>query len=90
MAHTHHEDYAASEGFAAASWMMAMMAVIIFAVLAVALLVWSPWNSGTSTGTTTNGNNTEQQAPADGSDNGDGVNIEGNDVDIGDNPVPNQ
>lgn len=88
MTHAHH-DSAGSEGFAAASWMMAMFGVIIAVVLAVALLVWAPWNDN-GTGTTNTNNNTEQQAPADegGSD---GVNIEGNNVDVGDVPeVPSQ
>ncbi len=87
MAHTHH-DSAGGEGFAAASWMMAMLAVIVAVVLAVALLIWMPWDNVNSSGGTTNDTNSGEQAPA---DNGGGVNIEGNDVDIGDVPdAPSQ
>jgi hypothetical protein len=71
--------------------MMAMMGVILAVVLAVAFLVWAPWNDGTS-GTTTNSNtNTEQQAPADeGGSEGGGVNIEGNEVNVDAPEVPSE
>lgn len=89
MAHTHHDEhYAGGDAAAgAAAWMMAMFAVIAGVALLVALFVWAPWNDGT---VTTNTDNTSEQAPA---DDGGGVSIEGNDVDIntgGDAPVEGQ
>lgn len=81
MAHGHHSD--ASEPAAAASWMVAMVLFVVLAIaLVVALFAWAPWddnNVGGGGGTTN-----EQQGEGDSD-----VNIDGNiDVTDGDQPAP--
>jgi hypothetical protein len=58
-----------------------ILMLVVGVVLIIALLSWAPWNDGSS-GTTNPGND---NAPAEQNQGGEGggVDIEGNDVDIG-------
>ncbi|MEX0682603.1 MAG: hypothetical protein WD904_00930 [Dehalococcoidia bacterium] len=77
---THHEGHRGSESAAAASWLMAM---VLFAVLAfalvVALIVWAPWDDAGTVSTP----GTNDAVPGE-QDNGGDVNINGEaDIDVG-------
>lgn len=51
MAHAHHDDHATADAAGAASWMVAMFAVLLLgAALIVGLLVWEPWEDNGSGG----------------------------------------
>jgi hypothetical protein len=86
--HTHHaEDHAAAEVAGAASWMVAMFAVIVAASLVIGLLLWAPWHSSSVTtnsgpvGTQSGQQQSGQSAPQ--NSNQPNVNISGNDVNVG-------
>ena len=86
--HTHHaEDHAAAEAAGAASWMVAMFAVIVAAALVIGLLLWAPWHSSSVTtnsrpvGTQSSQQQSGQSAPQ--NSNQPNVNISGNDVNVG-------
>jgi hypothetical protein len=92
--HTHHaDDYAGAEAVGAASWMLAMFAVVIAAALVVALLFWAPWHSSSVTNPGSGGTQSGQQQSGQsgssqsghGSSNQPDVNVSGNHVNVGDN-----
>ena len=89
--HAHHvEDHAGTEAAGAASWMVAMFAVIVAAALLFALLLWEPWHSS---GITNSGSNSgpvgtqssQQQSNQSAPQNPDqpNVNVSGNDINVG-------
>ena len=88
--HTRHaEDHTAAEAAGAASWMVAMFAVIVAAASVMGLLLWAPWHSSSVTtnsvpvGTQSGQQQSGQSAPQ--SPDQPNVNISGNDVNVGDN-----
>ncbi|MEX1195693.1 MAG: hypothetical protein WD904_08970 [Dehalococcoidia bacterium] len=76
---THHEGHSGSESAAAASWLMAMVLFVVLAfALVVALFVWAPWDDDAVSTPGTNDAVPGEQ------DNGGGVNIDGEaDIDVG-------
>jgi hypothetical protein len=85
--HTHHaEDHAAAEVAGAASWMVAMFALIVAAALVIGLLLWAPWHS--SSVTTNSGPFSTQSGQQGGqaatqNPNQPNVNIPGTDINVG-------
>ncbi len=97
--HTHHaDDYAGAEAVGAASWMLAMFAVIVAAALVVALLFWAPWHSSSVTNPGSGGTQSGQQQSSQSGSGQSGqssgsqpdVNVSGNHVNVGDNSAPGQ
>ena len=85
--HTRHaEDHAGAEVAGAASWMVAMFALIVAAALVIGLLIWAPWHS--SSVTTNSGPFSTQSGQQGGqgatqNPNQPNVNISGNDINVG-------